>query len=117
MPGNTNLGANFGIDVTNLKAGLKTANALIRESESEFRKAAAGMDDWTKSQEGLEAKITSLNKISDLQKQKVEALKKEYNNLVKNGMDPTSDKAIRLRTYIYKAEEALEKTETELIKN
>lgn len=117
MPGNTNLGANFGIDVTNLKAGLKTANALIRESESEFRKAAAGMDDWTKSQEGLEAKITSLNKISDLQRQKVEALKKEYNNLVEDGMDPTSDKAIRLRTNINKEEEALEKTETELIKN
>lgn len=117
MPGNTNLGANFGIDVTNLKAGLKTANALIRESESEFRKAAAGMDDWTKSQEGLEAKITSLNKISDLQRQKVEALKKEYNNLVKDGMDPTSDKAIKLRTNINKEEEALEKTETELIKN
>ena len=117
MPGNTNLGANFGIDVTDLKAGLKTANALIRESESEFRKAAAGMEDWTKSQEGLEAKITSLNKISDLQRQKVEALKKEYNNLVKDGMEPTSDKAIRLRTNINKEEEALEKTETELIKN
>lgn len=117
MPGNTNLGANFGIDVTNLKAGLKTANALIRESESEFRKAAAGMDDWTKSQEGLEAKITSLNKISDLQKQKVEALKKEYNNLVKDGMDPTSDKAIKLRTNINEEEGALEKTETELVRN
>ena len=112
-----NLGASFSIDVTNLKAGLKTANAMIRESESEFRKAAAGMDDWSKSQEGLEAKIKSLNKISDLQKQKVDALKNEYNKLVKEGMDPTSDKAIKLRTSINKEEEALNKTETELVKN
>lgn len=112
-----NLGASFSIDVTNLKAGLKTANAMIRESESEFRKAAAGMDDWSKSQEGLEAKIKSLNDIAKLQRDKVEALKKEYDKLVKEGLDPTSDKAVKLRTNINKEEEALKKTETELVKN
>lgn len=112
-----NLGASFSIDVTNLKAGLKTANAMIRESESEFRKAAAGMDDWSKSQEGLEAKIKSLNDIAKLQRDKVEALKKEYDKLVKEGLDPTSEKAIKLRTNINKEEEALNKTETELVKN
>ena len=37
-----NLGASFSIDVTNLKSGLKKANALIRESESEFKAAAGG---------------------------------------------------------------------------
>ena len=51
------LGASFSIDVTQLKAGLAQANRLIRESESEFKAASAGMDDFTKSQEGLEAKI------------------------------------------------------------
>lgn len=51
------LGASFSIDVTNLKAGLTQANRLIRESESEFKAAAAGMDDWTKSEDGLNAKI------------------------------------------------------------
>lgn len=112
-----NLGASFSIDVTNLKAGLKTANAMIRESESEFRKAAAGMDDWSKSQEGLEAKIKSLNDIAKIQRDKVEALKKEYDKLVKEGLDPTSEKAIKLRTNINKEEEALNKTETELVKN
>lgn len=112
-----NLGASFSIDVTNLKAGLKTANAMIRESESEFRKAAAGMDDWSKSQEGLEAKIKSLNDIAKIQRDKVEALKKEYDKLVKEGLDPTSDKAVKLRTNINNEETALAKTETELVKN
>lgn len=112
-----NLGASFSIDVTNLKAGLKTANAMIRESESEFRKAAAGMDDWSKSQEGLEAKIKSLNDIAKIQRDKVEALKKEYDKLVKEGLDPTSDKAVKLRTNINNEETALAKTETELTKN
>lgn len=112
-----NLGASFSIDVTNLKAGLRTANAMIRESESEFRKAAAGMDDWSKSQEGLEAKIKSLNDIAKIQRDKVEALKKEYDKLVKEGLDPTSDKAVKLRTNINNEETALAKTETELVKN
>lgn len=112
-----NLGASFSIDVTNLKAGLRTANAMIRESESEFRKAAAGMDDWSKSQEGLEAKIKSLNDIAKIQRDKVEALKKEYDKLVKEGLDPTSDKAVKLRTNINNEETALAKTETELTKN
>lgn len=44
MADDTRLGANFAIDTTNLKAGLAQANRLIRESESEFRAAAAGMD-------------------------------------------------------------------------
>ena len=109
-----NLGASFSIDVTNLKAGLKTANAMIRESESEFKKAAAGMDDWSKSQEGLEKKIESLNKIQDLQKQKVEALKKEYEKLIKDGMSPTEDKAVKLRTQINNEETAFNKTTSEI---
>ena len=109
-----NLGASFSIDVTNLKAGLKTANAMIRESESEFKRAAAGMDDWSSSQAGLEKKIESLNKIQDLQKQKVVALTREYENMIKDGLDPTSDKAIKLRTQINNEQTALEKTETEL---
>ena len=35
------LGASFQIDVTNLKKGLTQANRLIRESNSEFKAAAA----------------------------------------------------------------------------
>ena len=58
------LGASFSIDVTQLKAGLAQANRLIRESQSEFKAAAAGMDDWTKSEAGLKARIESLNKIT-----------------------------------------------------
>ena len=71
---NNNFGASFDIDVSALKAGLAQANKLIRESESEFRAAAAGMDDWTKSEEGLTARQTTLNKQMDIQKQKINNL-------------------------------------------
>ena len=70
MANDERLGASFNIDVTNLKAGLAQANRLIRESNSEFRAAAAGLDDWTKSETGLNAKIKSLNQITEIQRKK-----------------------------------------------
>ncbi len=106
---NENLGASFSIDVTDLKAGLNAANRLIRESESEFKAAAAGMDDWTKKEAGLTAKIKSLNQITDLQQKKVNALQEQYDNLIENGLDPTSKEAVELRTKINNETAALEK--------
>lgn len=79
------IGASFSIDITDLKAGIELANKLIRESQSEFKAAAAGLDDWSKSEEGLNAKIKSLSDITEIQKKKVEALKTEYKNLIDKG--------------------------------
>lgn len=110
------LGASFSIDVTNLKAGLSTANKLIRESESEFKAAAAGLGDWSESSEGLNAKIKSLNQITDIQRKKVGALQQEYDSLVADGLDPASNAAVDLRTKINNEKAALAKNEAELKK-
>ena len=91
---NETLGASFSIDVSNLKAGLAQANRMIRESESEFKAAAAGMDDWRESEEGLTAKIKSLNSITEVQRKKVDALQEEYDRLIDDGLDPTSKAAV-----------------------
>nr|DAW56626.1 MAG TPA: minor tail protein [Bacteriophage sp.] len=87
---------------------------MIRESESEFKAAAAGMDDWSKSSDGISAKIKQLNTTTDLQRQKVEALQKEYDRLIAEGLDPTSKQAIKLRTDINKETADLNKNEKEL---
>lgn len=116
MANNERLGASFSIDVTNLKAGLAQANRLIKESNSEFQAAAAGMDDWTESEEGLNAKIKSLNQITDIQRKKVDALQQEYDRLVADGLDPTSKQAVELRTKINNETAALNKNEAELKK-
>lgn len=110
------LGASFSIDVTNLKAGLAQANRMIRESESEFKAAAAGMDDWRESEEGLTAKIKSLNSITDAQKAKVKALQSEYDRMIAEGLDPASKAAVELRTKINNEAAALKKNEAELQK-
>lgn len=114
MAGSENLGASFTIDTTNLKAGLAQANRLIRESESEFKAAAAGMDDWTKSSDGINAKIKQLNNTTDLQRKKVDALQKQYSDLISKGLDPTSKQAVELRTKINNETTALNKNEKEL---
>jgi phage-related protein len=114
MANDGRLGASFSIDVTDLKAGLAQANRMIRESESEFKAAAAGMDDWRESQDGLNAKIKSLNSITDVQKKKVNALQAEYDRLIASGIDPTSKAAVELRTKINNETAALNKNETEL---
>lgn len=116
MANGENLGASFSIDITNLKAGLSTANKLIRESESQYKAAAAGMDDWSDSQEGLEAQIKNLNTITDIQRKKVDALNKEYDRLIADGMDPASNQAIQLRTQINNETAALNKNEATLKK-
>ena len=116
MARNETLGASFSIDVTDLKAGLAQANRMIRESESEFKAAAAGMDDWRESQEGLTAKIKSLNSITDVQKKKVAALQAEYDRMIADGLDPTSKAAVDLRTKINNETAALNKNEAELKK-
>ena len=113
---NETLGASFSIDVTDLKAGLAQANRMIRESESEFKAAAAGMDDWRESQDGLNAKIKSLNSITDVQRKKVIALQTEYDLLIADGLDPTSRAAVELRTKINNETAALNKNEAELKK-
>lgn len=82
MASGENLGARFTIDVTDLKAGLAEANRAIRESESQFREASAGMDDWSQSSEGLTARVNSLNDQVDIQKQKISALVDEKQRII-----------------------------------
>lgn len=108
-----NLGASFTIDISNLKAGLSTANKLIRESETQFKAAAAGMGNWKTSEEGLNARISALNNTISVQQEKVRALKDAYNAAIAGGMDPMSNKAISMRTQINTATEALNKSEHE----
>ena len=108
------LGASFSIDISDLKAGLAAANRAIKETNSEWQAAAAGMDDASSSQEGLEANQKRLNKIIPLQKEKVRALTAEYERLISEGLDPTSKQASDMRIKISKATEELNKSEKQL---
>lgn len=108
------LGANFTINIDDLKAGLTQANRLIRESESEFKASAAEIGNWQSNANGLKARIANLNTVVDLQKKKVDALEKSYKKMIDGGTDPASRAAVELRTKINQERTALNKNEAEL---
>lgn len=83
MPQNETLGASFKLDTTGLRAGLNEANRAIRESETQFKQAAAGMDDWTQSAEGLEARTKHLNTVIEQHNNVIAKTKAEKDRVVK----------------------------------
>lgn len=108
-----NFGAKLDIDISNLKAGLAQANRLIKESKSEFKAAAAGLDDWRNSEEGLVAKQKELTKTLDVQQTVLEAYEKQMEE-AGYASDDMSKEAVTLRTKINDQKAAIGKTEKEL---
>ena len=106
------IGVAFDMDVTDLKTGLDEANKRIQLANSEFKNASSGMDDWTKSTEGLNAKITQLSTVLDLQKRKMAGLESEYNRLVESGQE-NSEQARRLKVQMNNLQSVINSTERE----
>ena len=50
----------YKLDISDLKKNISEANNYIKLANSEFKKASSGMDDWTKSTDGLSAKLKQL---------------------------------------------------------
>lgn len=117
MPGNEEvIGGKWTIDITDIKAGLTEANRLIKISDTEFKAAAAGMGDWTKSADGLAAKQKQLSTNIEIQQEKVRALTEEYNRVAKEKGE-NSAAAQNLLIKLNNETAALNKSKTELDKN
>lgn len=114
MNGET-LGAKFTIDISDLKAGVAQANRLIKESKSEFKAAAAGMDDWTKSEEGLMAKKKQLTNTLEVQNEVLNAYEEQLKE-AGYAEDDMSRDAVELRTKINNQKAEIAATEKELSK-
>lgn len=114
MPNNDNyIGAAMGLDVTDLKAGIKEANKQIQLANSEFKAASSGMDDWTKSSEGLSAKIKQLDSVLKMQESKLAGLRAEYDRVVKS-QGENSEAARNLQIQINNQQSIVNKTSAEL---
>ncbi|MGA2488779.1 MAG: phage tail tape measure protein [Anaerolineales bacterium] len=77
-----NLNSKLGLDTTDFKTGLDTANRALRVLESGFKASVASLGDWANSVTGLEARQKSLTSQIDIQKAKVAALREEYDRQV-----------------------------------
>lgn len=84
MADNSNyIGVAMGLDVSDLKSGLTEASKRIGEANADFKAAASSMDDWTKSTEGLQAKVKQLDNVLKAQKSKLAGLTAEYEKVAK----------------------------------
>ncbi|XCH78847.1 MAG: hypothetical protein WHF31_15195 [Candidatus Dehalobacter alkaniphilus] len=110
------IGGKWTLDVSDLKSGLSEANRLIRVADSEFKASAASIGDWTKSADGLTAKMNALNTIVDVQEQKVSALKEQYTKVAAEKGE-NSKAAQELEIRLNNETAALNKSKFELDQN
>ena len=103
----------FKADISQLKTAMQDAARQVRLANSEFKAATAGMNDWSKSADGLSAKTTQLNKVLDAQKKQLTALEDQYALVVKEqGADSKGAEELEIKINNQKA--AVEKTKKEL---
>ena len=106
------IGVSMGIDVTDLKAGLSEANKQIQLANSEFKAASSGMDDWSKSVEGVSAKVKQLDTVLKAQKSKLAGLTAEYEKVAKE-QGAGSEAARKLKVQINNQQSVVNKTQKE----
>lgn len=115
MPKNIETTTKFKVDISELKKGIQDAQRQIRLANAEFKAASSGMDDWSKSADGVSAKLKQLNTTVDAQKKVLGSLEQQYAEVVKE-QGETSKGAEELKIKIANQQAAINKTEKEIKK-
>ena len=103
----------FRADISQLKSAMQAAQKQVALANSEFKKATAGLDNWSQSAKGLEAKLKQLDSVLGAQKTKLELLKEEYEKTTRE-YGENSAAAMRVKTAMNNQEAAIAKTEKEI---
>ena len=77
MPKKDDITTKFKVDISDLKKNITEANKQIKLANAEFKAASAGMDDWTKSADGITAKLGQLDKVLSSQKAILDSYKQQ----------------------------------------
>ena len=112
MP-STDTTTKFKADISQLKAAMQQAQRSVKLAASEFKAATAGLDDWSSSAVGLQAKIKQLNSTLEAQKKQVKLLEEQLEKTVKV-YGENSAEADRARIALNNQNAAVAKTEKEL---
>lgn len=105
----------FKVDISELKAGIAEANRHIKLANSEFKAATAGMDSWSKSSEGLQAKIKQLNSVLDAERSKLAIMEEQYRSIAEE-CGESSKEAEEFKIKLNNQQAAVNKAEAELRK-
>ena len=94
MPKGNETTTKFKVDISELKSAMQTARKEVALSNSEFKAVSSSMDDWSKSSEGISAKLKQLNTnlkaqetVLEQYEQTLEEVKKEYGENSKEAME------------------------------
>lgn len=110
-----NITTRFTADVSAFLKDTQSMKRGIAQANAEFKNATAGMDKWQDSTEGLEAKLTQLNKTVQIEKKRLADMVAEYEELEKAGKANTTE-AQKLATQILNQGAKVKKTEADIAK-
>ena len=94
MSRNNETTTKFKVDISELKTAMREAKRQVAYANSEFKAVSSSLDDWSKSSDGISAKLKQLN--SNLQAQEkvltdyedeLERIKKEYGENSKEALE------------------------------
>lgn len=83
MPGE-DITTKYRLDISDFEKNIKEANQALKLHNAQFKATTAGMDDWSSTSEGLEAKVKQLNGVLTEQKKKLEAYNQELGETKKS---------------------------------
>lgn len=112
MPNNETT-TKYKVDISELVKGMQAAKRQVALANAEFKSATAGMDDWSKSADGINAKLTQLDKTLSNQKTILSNLEEQYELTVKQ-MGEGSKEADNLKIKIENQKASIAKTEKEI---
>ena len=115
MASNFDTTTRFKVDISELKSAMQEAKRAVAVANSEFKAAASACDDWTKSSDGLQAKLKQLDTTLNSQKTILSNLERQYELTVAE-MGEGSKAADDLKIKINNQKAAINKTEREISK-
>ena len=109
MPNNEST-TKFKADISQLKSAMQQAQREVKLANAQFKAASSSMDDWSKSTDGLQAKLKQLNTVQGAQRKQLSLLEHELELTVKE-YGENSKEADNLRIRIENQKAALNETQ------
>lgn len=113
MAKNNETTTKFKVDISDLVKGMQTAKRQISLANAEFKAATAGMDNWSKSADGVSAKLSQLDKTLKSQNDILDNLEEQY-RLTAEQMGKDSKEAENLKIKIENQKASIAKTEKQI---
>lgn len=96
MPQGNDITTRFKVDVSDLKRGITEANNNIKHANAQFKAATSGMDMWTKSADGIRAKLNQLASVLTEQTNKLRSYESQLEK-TENAQQENARRAEELR--------------------